>query len=62
MISVIVAVYNIDSFIERCISSILKQSKKEFELLLINDGSTDASVAICDKYEKFVYDYIGTWT
>ncbi len=52
MISVIVPVYNIESYIERCITNILNQTKSEFELLLIDDGSTDSSGIICDNYEK----------
>ncbi len=52
MISVIVPVYNIESYIERCITSILNQTNKEFELLLIDDGSVDGSGKICDKYER----------
>jgi glycosyltransferase involved in cell wall biosynthesis len=50
MISVIVPVYNSSLHLERCIDSILNQSYGDFELLLINDGSTDDSGLICDKY------------
>lgn len=49
-ISVIVPVYNIEKYIERCIRSILEQSFKNFELLLIDDGSTDNSGSICDQF------------
>ena len=49
-ISVIVPVYNTEQYIHRCIESILSQSFKDFELILINDGSTDASGTICDEY------------
>lgn len=49
-ISVIVAVYNVDKYIDKCIKSILGQTFKEFELLLINDGSTDKSREICESY------------
>lgn len=51
-ISVIVPVYNAEKYLERCIDSILKQTFTNFELLLINDGSTDRSGDICDKYAK----------
>ncbi len=51
-ISVIVPVYNTEQFLSRCIESILKQSFTDFELLLIDDGSTDGSGAICDAYAE----------
>lgn len=50
LVSVIVPVFNVEKYLERCIDSILKQSYPNFELLLIDDGSTDASGKICDKY------------
>ena len=46
-VSVIVPVYNAEEHIKDCIGSILKQSYTNFELLLINDGSTDNSLEIC---------------
>lgn len=52
MISVIVPVYNVEKYIEKCIKSILKQTYTDFELILINDGSTDKSSEICYKYSK----------
>lgn len=52
LVSVVVPVYNAENFIRRCVSSILKQSYTKFELLLINDGSTDNSAAICKEFEK----------
>lgn len=51
-ISVIVPVYNIEKYISRCIESIKKQSFEDFELLLIDDGSTDRSGEICDNFAK----------
>jgi len=50
MISVIVPVYNSEKYIARCIDSILAQSYKDIELILVNDGSSDASPEICDSY------------
>ncbi|RSJ08076.1 glycosyltransferase family 2 protein [Streptococcus mitis] len=47
-ISVIVPVYNVEAYLERCVESILKQTYTNFELILINDGSTDSSGQICD--------------
>lgn len=50
MISIIVPVYNTEKYLHRCVDSILEQTYTDFELLLINDGSTDSSGAICDEY------------
>lgn len=49
-ISIIVPVYNTEKYISNCIESILKQKEKDFELLLIDDGSKDQSGRICDIY------------
>lgn len=49
-ISVIVPVYNTEKYLRRCVDSILAQTYTDFELLLIDDGSTDGSPAICDEY------------
>jgi len=48
--SIIVPVYNVESYISTCVNSILKQNYVRFEILLINDGSTDNSAKICDDY------------
>lgn len=52
LVSIIVPIYNAEKTIDRCISSILNQAYKDFELILLNDGSTDASGAICDAYAE----------
>jgi len=52
-LSVIVPVYNVELYLEDCIKSILNQSYVDFQLVLVNDGSTDTSLAICRKYEAF---------
>lgn len=49
MISVIVPVYNVEPYLARCVNSILQQSYTDFELLLVDDGSTDRSGDICEK-------------
>ena len=49
-VSIIVPIYNVEKYLRSCIDSILSQTFISFELLLIDDGSTDASGAICDEY------------
>ena len=51
LISIIVPMYNAAQFIKKCITSILNQTYKNFELLIINDGSTDNSLEICNKFK-----------
>lgn len=51
-VSVIVPVYNVENYIGRCIESIQKQSLTDWELLLIDDGSTDGSGNICDSFAE----------
>ncbi|MFV8352512.1 glycosyltransferase family 2 protein [Flavobacterium sp. XS2P14] len=50
LISVVVPVYKVENYLNRCIDSILSQTYKNIELILINDGSPDNSPAICDAY------------
>lgn len=52
LISVIIPVYNVEKYLRRCIYSILTQTFTDFELLLVDDGSTDSSRAICDEYAR----------
>lgn len=52
LVSIIVPVYNAEKTIERCVSSILNQTYKDFELLLLDDGSEDDSGLICDAFAK----------
>lgn len=52
MISVIVPVYNVEKYVEKCIDSILLQSFTDFELILVNDGSMDSSREICKNYAE----------
>jgi len=51
-ISIIVPVYNVEPYIRRCLDSIINQTYKNLEILLINDGSTDNSGMICDEYAE----------
>ena len=50
--SIIVPVYNCEQYLEKCLNSLLKQSYKNIEIILINDGSNDNSEKICLNYKK----------
>ena len=50
--SIIIPVYNVQSYLRECIDSLLHQSFDSFEIILVDDGSTDASPEICDDYAK----------
>lgn len=52
LISVIVPVYNVEKYLRKCVDSIINQTYKNIEILLIDDGSTDGSGAICDEYSQ----------
>ena len=52
VISIIVPVYRVEKYLSRCIDSILSQTFKDFELILVNDGSPDNSRDICNKYAE----------
>lgn len=52
MLSIIIPVYNVEKYISQCIESVLAQSDGNWELILVDDGSTDLSGSICDEYAK----------
>ena len=52
LISVIIPVYNVENYISRCLTSVVKQTYTNLEIILVNDGSTDNSEMICKKFEK----------
>ena len=51
-VSVIIAVYNAEKYLVQCLDSVLNQTLKEIEIILVNDGSTDNSMQILEKYQK----------
>lgn len=52
LISVIVPVYNVEKYLKKCISSIISQTYKNIEIILVDDGSTDKSGIICERFSK----------
>ena len=57
LLTVVIPVYNVEKYLNRCIESILIQEWKHYDILLVDDGSTDNSPQICDDYAK-AYDFI----
>lgn len=51
-ISVIIPVFNSSEYIDRCLNSVINQTYKNLEIIIVNDGSTDNSLEICEKYKK----------
>ena len=51
-VSVVVPVYNVEKYLKRCLDSIINQTYKNIEIILVNDGSKDNSRDICEEYEK----------
>lgn len=52
LLSIIIPVYNVEKYIKRCLDSILCQETENYEVILVDDGSTDSSGIICDSYAK----------
>ncbi|WP_373369445.1 glycosyltransferase family 2 protein [Lactobacillus delbrueckii] len=58
-ISVIVPVYNVEAYLDRCLESIINQDSSNYEVIIVDDGSTDNSGKIADSYSK-KYTFITT--
>lgn len=52
LVSLIVPVYNVESYLEECVDSLIHQTYRNIEIVLIDDGCTDNSGKICDQYRK----------
>lgn len=52
MISIIIPVYNVRLYLARCIESVMAQTLSDWELILVDDGATDGSGALCDLYSR----------
>ena len=52
LVTIVVPVYNAENHLPRCIESILAQTYKDFELILVDDGSPDGCPLICEEYKK----------
>ena len=50
LVTVVVPIYNVEKYLERCLSSIVNQTYTDLEILLIDDGSTDGCPGICDRF------------
>lgn len=51
-VSIIIPVYNVENYLRRCLESVISQSYSQLEIILVDDGSTDSSGAICDEYKQ----------
>ena len=51
-LSIIIAVYNVEKYIERCLDSVIKQQGNDIEILIVDDGSIDKSLEICKEYQR----------
>lgn len=57
LVSIVIPVYNVEKYLKKCIESVLNQTYKNIQIILVNDGSTDNSPALCDEYKQ-MYDKV----
>ena len=53
MVSVVIPIYNAEKYLEQCIESVLSQTYNNIEVICVDDGSTDNSLLICNKYAQY---------
>ena len=61
-VSIIVPVYNVEKYIEKCLNSLVNQTLEDIEIILVNDGSTDKSQTIIEQYQKKYPDVIKAYS
>ena len=52
LVSIIIPIYNVEQYLDRCIKSVINQTYKNIEIILVDDGSTDKCPEICDQYAQ----------
>ena len=52
LFSILIPVYNVEKYLEECLNSVLNQDFRDYEIIIVDDGSTDNSPQICDRYQK----------
>ncbi len=52
MISIIIPVYNVELYLDKCLQSVVNQTYRNIEIILIDDGASDNSGIICDRWQK----------
>ena len=53
LFSIILPIYNVEKYIDRCMNTILNQEFSDYEIILVDDGSTDSCPELCDRYGEF---------
>ncbi len=51
-ISIVIPVYNVERYLEKCLYSVINQTKIDIEIIIVNDGSTDSSLKICKSFAE----------
>ena len=57
-VSLIIPVYNVENYIEKCLDSVINQTLKDIEIIIVNDGSKDTSKEKIEKYTNFFWESI----
>ena len=54
LVSVVIPVYNVEKYVEKCLDSVINQTYQNLEIIIVNDGSTDNSLSVCQKKKLFL--------